>query len=74
MSCGQLIVMTELRAGARLFRYPQQAGGYAWALTGARITPASLDKICDQMMLDGLIDTDEDYERGEYKLWNTSRK
>ena len=70
MGCGQLIVMTELRAGARLFRYQQQAGGHVWALTGARITPVSLDKICDQMLSEGLIDTDADYERGEYKLWH----
>ncbi len=71
MSCGQLIVMTELRAGARLFRYPQVAGGHKWALTGARIVPVSLDKICDGMLSDGFLETHEEGERGEYRLWNT---
>lgn len=70
MSCGNFVVMTELRAGARLFRYEQQAGGHVWALTGARITPASLDKICDQMLADGwLVEGDE---RQEYVPWQRS--
>lgn len=69
MSCGSMIVTVELRAGAKLYRYPQTAGGHKWCLIGARITPASLDKICDQMLTDGLIDEADD--RSEYKLWNT---
>lgn len=67
-----MIVTVELRAGARLFLYPQQAGGMKWALTGARVTPASLDKICDQMLAEGLLEATEgdDGTRGEYQLWH----
>ena len=70
MSYPDLILFTELRAGARLFLYPQQAGGSKWHLTGARITPASLDKICDRLLAEGMLEaTDgDDGTRGEYKL------
>lgn len=71
MSAGSMIVTVELRAGARLFLYPQQAGGSKWCLTGARITPASLDKICDAMLSEGLLESGD--ERGEYRLWQANR-
>lgn len=70
MSCGDWLLIVELRAGARLFLYPQQVGGTKWHLTGARITPVSLDKICERMLADGMLEaTDgDDGTRGEYKL------
>lgn len=71
MSAGSFILSVELRAGARLFCYPQLAGGHKWALTGARCVPVALDKICDKMVSDGFLVEHEDGERGEYKLWNT---
>lgn len=71
MAYPDLILMVELRAGARLFLYPQAAGGSKWHLTGARITPASLDKICDRLLAEGWLEPTEgdDMTRGEYKLW-----
>lgn len=69
MSVGPMIVTTELRAGAKLYRYEQITGGFKWALVGARITPVSLDKICETMLTCGFLTEGE--ERGEYKLWRT---
>lgn len=66
---GKMMLAVELRAGARLFKYKQLIGGTTWHLTNARAAFVSLAAICDAMEAEGLIEPDDNGERGEYKLW-----
>lgn len=64
------VLTVELKAGAKLYHYPQQVGGHRWALTGAKVVPASLDETCDQLVKEGwLVPGDE---RNEWVLWQTA--
>lgn len=68
MRLTEAMILTEMLHGARLFRHPQYAGGYRWAMYGAKITPASLDKHCDKLESDGHI-VRKPGERAEYVRW-----
>lgn len=66
------VIYQEMRLrGARLYRREQQCGGYIWELEGAKIIPASLSKVCTQMLASGEL-TPVPGQREEYELWAVS--